>query len=1067
MENAFQAQSDDRIPLRPDTYIASMEKEFKSQLNDANFAGGEESANCTLILTDRNSGKTLAVCGLSVVGRNHFGVYHLRRKMLNVFEATNEQIEDDAEMKNIVRIVGLEYSKDYSSVDDLKALRYGRLMIMTDHDEDGTNMKGLLIRFLHHKWPLLLRLPFLEQFIAPRVKVFKGQNKKAFYSISEFDEWEENTLDSLSWRVKHYRGLGTSTANEAKEYFQDLEKHRVLFRYCGSSDDAAITLAFARGHAAWRKRWLNDWLAQRKQRRQAGKSESFSSGSDQLTFSNFVNEELAQFANAFNDRSIPSLVDGLTPAQRRVVVTCSRQNGAEINVVDLAGIGADLSSYNYAKKTITTCYGLAQNFVGANNINLIEPIGQFGTRLRGGKDAASPRCLFTALSSLARLIISPLDEPGLTRLCDDDRLVEPEWLCPIIPMVLVNGAEGIGREFSSFVPNYDAREIVANLQRMLDGVEPIPMVPSYKGFTGKIRQVDEHTFTTFGTVTRLDDTHLEITELPVGTWTETYIRDVLESRTIKNLISDYTAYYTDTTVRFVVTMTKARMDDCKKEGFHKKFKLESTLATNNLVLFDSNGCLKKYANEIEILKEFFDLRLERYALRKRLIEGLLKAKVDKLTNEAQFIDEKCDGKFIVENIAKKELVALLSRRGYASDPIRAWREANPSFRDTISSGGDSRDKFETTGPDFNYLLRLSLTKEERDQLLARRDSKMSELRVVKLKSPKTMWKDDLKILLDQLEKVEQNDKGKASMPKARVPTKERSSKKNFADTDDAGPPKKKTSSSSASVVFEDLPALKRSLRLSGKKKRNYADDDAGPPRKKTSSSSASMVFEVSPALKRSLRLSGKKKRNYADYDAGPPKEKTSSSSASVVFEVSPALKRSLRLSGKKKRNYADDDAGPPRKKTSSSSASMVFEVSPALKRSLRLSGKKKRNYADDDAGPPKKKTSSSSASVVFEVLPALKRSLRLSGKKKRNYADNDDAGPPKEKTSSSSASVVFEVLPALKRSLRLSGKKKRNYADNDDAGPPKKKTSSSSASVVFEDLPALKRSLRLSEKRKK
>ena len=245
-------------------------------------------------------------------------------------------------------------------------------------------------------------------------------------------------------------------------------------------------------------------------------------------------------------------VTGLTPAQRRVVVTCSKLNGAVINVVDLAGIAADLSSYSYAKvssfllflafsqtclkKTITTCNGLAQNFVGANNINLLEPIGQFGTRLRGGKDAASPRCLFTALSSLARLIISPLDEPGLTRLCDDDRLVEPEWLCPILPMVLVNGAEGIGTEFSSFVPNYDAREIVANLQRMLDGVEPIPMVPSYKGFTGKIRQVDEHTFTTFGTVTRLDDTHLEITELPVGTWTETYMRDVLESRTIKNLI---------------------------------------------------------------------------------------------------------------------------------------------------------------------------------------------------------------------------------------------------------------------------------------------------------------------------------------------------------------------------------------------------------------------------------------------------------------------------------------------------------------------------------------------------
>ena len=94
----------------------------------------------------------------------------------------------------------------------------------------------------------------------------------------------------------------------------------------------------------------------------------------------------------------------------------------------------------------------------------------------------------------------------------------------------------MGTEFSSFVPNYDAREIVAKLQRMLDGLEPVPMVPSYEKFAGEIRQVDEHTFTTFGTITQIDDTHLEITELPVGTWTETYMRAVLESRTIKNLI---------------------------------------------------------------------------------------------------------------------------------------------------------------------------------------------------------------------------------------------------------------------------------------------------------------------------------------------------------------------------------------------------------------------------------------------------------------------------------------------------------------------------------------------------
>ncbi len=78
---------------------------------------------------------------------------------------------ENAEVNNIVKIMGLQYGKKYRSVDDMKSLRYGRLMIMTDQDQDGSHIKGLLINFIHHNWPDLLRLPFLEEFITPIVKV--------------------------------------------------------------------------------------------------------------------------------------------------------------------------------------------------------------------------------------------------------------------------------------------------------------------------------------------------------------------------------------------------------------------------------------------------------------------------------------------------------------------------------------------------------------------------------------------------------------------------------------------------------------------------------------------------------------------------------------------------------------------------------------------------------------------------------------------------------------------------------------------------------------------------------
>lgn len=123
-----------------------------------------------------------------------------------------------------------------------------------------------------------------------------------------------------------------------------------------------------------------------------------------------------------------------------------------------------------------TIVNLAQNYVGSNNINLLQPIGQFGTRINGGKDSASPRYIFTMLSPLARMIFPVADDPLLKENFEDGMRIEPEWYCPILPMVLVNGAEGIGTGWSTKIPNYSPREIVANIKRMLAGEPLEPMV---------------------------------------------------------------------------------------------------------------------------------------------------------------------------------------------------------------------------------------------------------------------------------------------------------------------------------------------------------------------------------------------------------------------------------------------------------------------------------------------------------------------------------------------------------------------------------------------------------------
>uniref|UniRef100_A0A8D0DLJ7 DNA topoisomerase 2 n=1 Tax=Salvator merianae TaxID=96440 RepID=A0A8D0DLJ7_SALMN len=744
------------------------------KLDDANDAGSKNSINCTLILTEGDSAKTLAVSGLGVVGRDTFGVFPLRGKMLNVREASHKQIMENAEINNIIKIVGLQYKKSYEDEESLKSLRYGKIMIMTDQDQDGSHIKGLLINFIHHNWPSLLRHRFLEEFITPIIKVSKNKEEIPFYSIPEFEEWKNGHPNYKNWKIKYYKGLGTSTSKEAKEYFAEMTRHRIPFKYNGPEDDAAITLAFSKKKVDDRKEWLTNFMEDRRQRKLHGLPDDYLYGktTNYLTYNDFINKELILFSNSDNERSIPSLVDGLKPGQRKVLFTCFKRNDKrEVKVAQLAGSVAEMSSYHHGENSLMmTIINLAQNFVGSNNFNLLQPIGQFGTRLHGGKDSASPRYIFTMLSPLARLAFPAVDDNMLKFLFDDNQRVEPEWYIPILPMVLINGAEGIGTGWSCKIPNYDVREVVNNIRRMLDGAEPQPMIPSYKNFKGTIEALGQNQYLVNGEVSILDSTTIEITELPVRTWTQVYKEQVLEpmlngTEKTPALITDYKEYHTDTTVRFIVKMSEQKLAEAEAAGLHKVFKLQTPLSCNNMVLFDHVGCLKKYETAEDILREFYDLRLHYYFLRKDWLTGMLGAESAKLNNQARFILEKIEGKIVIENKPKKELIALLIKRGYDSDPVKKWKEAQQKQDNDETEEEEENEKGSDStaaaGPDFNYLLNMPLwylTKEKKDELCKQRDDKETELENLKRKNPDDLWRQDLAAFIEALDELENKEK---------------------------------------------------------------------------------------------------------------------------------------------------------------------------------------------------------------------------------------------------------------------------------------------------------------------
>ncbi|XP_013863574.1 DNA topoisomerase 2-alpha [Austrofundulus limnaeus] len=747
------------------------------KLDDANDAGGKNSIGCTLILTEGDSAKTLAVSGLGVVGRDRYGVFPLRGKMLNVREASHKQIMENAEINNLIKVLGLQYKKNYSDSDSLKSLRYGKIMIMTDQDQDGSHIKGLVINFIHHNWPSLLRHNFLEEFITPIIKASFKKTQLSFYSIPEFEAWKDSQANHKSWKIKYYKGLGTSTSQEAKEYFSDMQRHRIPFKYSGPEDDEAITLAFSKKKVEERKEWLTNFMNNRRQRREHSLPEDYLYGKSTkfLSYNDFVNKELVLFSNSDNERSIPCLVDGFKPGQRKVLFCCFKRNDKrEVKVAQLAGSVAEMSAYHHGEMSLMmTIIGLAQNFVGSNNLNMLQPLGQFGTRLHGGKDSASPRYIFTMLSPLARLVFPPVDDNLLKYNFDDNQRVEPEWYMPIIPTVLVNGAEGIGTGWASKIPNYDIREIINNIHRMLNGEEPLPMLPNYKGFRGTIEQVMDNQFMNNGEVAIIDSTTIEISELPVKSWTQAYKENVLEpmlngTEKVPPLITDYKDYHTDTTVRFVVKMTPEKLREAEAAGLHKVFKLQTSLTCNSMVLFDHVGSLKKYESVQDILRDFFELRMKYYVLRKDWLVGMLGAESSKLSNQARFILEKIQGTLVIENKPKKELIQMLQKMGYDSDPVKAWKQAQDKNEEELEDEEEEgQEKEDSSGPDYNYLLSMPmwfLTKEKKEELCKQRDAKMTELNTLKKKAPADLWKEDLAAFSEELERVEAKEKENAAMP---------------------------------------------------------------------------------------------------------------------------------------------------------------------------------------------------------------------------------------------------------------------------------------------------------------
>ena len=611
------------------------------KLDDANWAGTHRSHECTLIITEGDSAKALAIAGLSVVGRNAFGVFPLRGKPRNVRDATVKQVTENEEFSNLKKIIGLQHGKVYNSV---RELRYGRLMIMTDADLDGSHIKGLVLNMFHVYWPKLIELGFVVSMVTPVIKA-----GRVWYFTEE--EFKAAGAAVSSGNVKYYKGLGTSTSAEAKEYFHKIEQLTVAFGADPTLNES-MHLAFAKSQADDRKVWLTNHMAAPPAGIPYGHIKT-------LTVTDFVYRDLANFSAEDIKRSIPHVVDGLKPSQRKVIYACLKKNlSADMKVAQLAGYIAEQTAYHHGEASLQgTIVNLAQNFMGANNLNLLEPSGQFGTRLAGGKDAASSRYIFTRLSPQTRKIFDPTDNFVLKYVTDDGQQVEPEFYTPIVPMILVNGAEGIGTGFSCYVPPYDIEIIKHNIRCALDQVAMVPMVPHFKGFKGKITKTKDHTWVLEGVVVK-EGSQLHVTELPPGLWIQDF-KEHLDALVEKGTIQKFENHSTETTPDFRIWGGEGLRDVSRELGMTK------TIHTSNMHLIGPNGAVKKYNSPEEILVDYLEVRLSMYKKRKAWQLKQLDSEIGWLSEKARFIrDVAVTPRLHVFNVPLEQIHAQLRREKY-------------------------------------------------------------------------------------------------------------------------------------------------------------------------------------------------------------------------------------------------------------------------------------------------------------------------------------------------------------------------------------------------------------------
>ena len=718
--NCMKRLNDQSLAVRTRELIKTDGKKVKrlpssmtNKLTNANWAGTNRSHEAVLLIVEGGSAASYGGHYINNMphGRDKYGTLQLRGKFTNVAKvdiAKNpEKIAKSEVIKLIKKALGLEHGTDYSIPANYYNLRYGRIITMTDADDDGLHIAALLITFLRVMFPSLLSPNFISHYRTPIIRAYKGTgaNKQVvrFHTHCEFEEWKAEQISSgrglEGWRFKHFKGLGSSEPHHVKD---DVANPKIIYYDIDSEAIPFIDLAMRKDTIPAKKEWIRQ--------HQLVDHHSFQLlTNDKL--SNFFRNEFINFMIATLSRAITCNIDGFNESHRKIMWSSYKNKQFPIKpfrVSQFGGYVSQKTDYEHGEESLyKSITGMGQTFAGSNNLEYLTPIGMFGDREHGGKNKASARYISVNRVWWYNYVFKAEDVPLLQF---NNPEIEPKFLLPIIPLHLVNGSDGtacawrseiiahnpldiidwligrlnnnLDRDFvvlPNLVPWYRYYEGSIELQPTDDGLNNVVSRGRYYQFlidgNGQLIRIDgkEHSTETAG----LTDSIVVITDLPIHTYPKKY-QKMLDKRYEGMAINDDQPTYA---YHCYVQTTMFVIYNQPRNSTYSSLDLESRKIMSDLVDIDTKSRINQYPNVGYMIESFFKLRLDLYELRRMSMLKSMSEQLDKLHLRYKFISLINAGEIVVNDRPRTEILAKMELFNL---PVKLYTKAKVEELDATS-----------------------------------------------------------------------------------------------------------------------------------------------------------------------------------------------------------------------------------------------------------------------------------------------------------------------------------------------------------------------------------------------